>query len=607
MNPTPDNKGRTGALLRRFIPYYRPYLGILTLDMVCALLTTVCALVFPLIVRQITDLAVSDASSITLEIVLKLGALYVGLLLLEAGSRYYMQSQGHIMGAKIERDMRSNLFAHLAQLSFSYYSDTKVGQIMARITSDLFDVTEFAHHCPEEFLIGLVNLVVSFVILSQMNLTLTIIIFLALPAMMLSIFLFNGRMRDTFKAVRHQLGEINAQAEDSLLGMRVVQSFANEDLESYKFEEGNRTFLHLKKKQYRVMAGFHATTRLLNGVMNLLVIIAGAIFLSRGELTPGEFASYLLYINLLLNTVTRLVNFMEQYQRGLTGIERFFEIMDAPLEITNLPGATDLKDIRGEITLDQVTFRYTQDGPSVLDKVDLFVPAGQNVALVGPSGSGKTTLCNLIPRFYDVTEGRVLIDGQDVRALTLKSLRGAIGTVQQDVYLFSGTVFDNIVYGRPGATMAEVEQAARRAGAHQFIMDLPQGYDTYVGERGVKLSGGQKQRLSIARVFLKDPPILLLDEATSALDNESEMLVQQSLEELAQGRTTLTIAHRLTTIRNADVIWVLTDEGLMESGSHEELIRQQGLYYHLYQLYTEKEAREEEANKDLDLEININP
>jgi len=607
MNPTPDNKGRTGALLRRFIPYYRPYLGILTLDMVCALLTTVCALVFPLIVRQITDLAVSDASSITLEIVLKLGALYVGLLLLEAGSRYYMQSQGHIMGAKIERDMRSNLFAHLAQLSFSYYSDTKVGQIMARITSDLFDVTEFAHHCPEEFLIGLVNLVVSFVILSQMNLTLTIIIFLALPAMMLSIFLFNGRMRDTFKAVRHQLGEINAQAEDSLLGMRVVQSFANEDLESYKFEEGNRTFLHLKKKQYRVMAGFHATTRLLNGVMNLLVIIAGAIFLSRGELTPGEFASYLLYINLLLNTVTRLVNFMEQYQRGLTGIERFFEIMDAPLEITNLPGATDLKDIRGEITLDQVTFRYTQDGPSVLDKVDLFVPAGQNVALVGPSGSGKTTLCNLIPRFYDVTEGRVLIDGQDVRALTLKSLRGAIGTVQQDVYLFSGTVFDNIVYGRPGATMAEVEQAARRAGAHQFIMDLPQGYDTYVGERGVKLSGGQKQRLSIARVFLKDPPILLLDEATSALDNESEMLVQQSLEELAKGRTTLTIAHRLTTIRNADVIWVLTDEGLMESGSHEELLRQRGLYYHLYQLYTEKEAREEEAKKDLSLEANINP
>ena len=321
--------------------------------------------------------------------------------------------------------------------------------------------------------------------------------------------------------------------------------------------------------------------------------MAGAIFLSRGQLTPGEFASYLLYINLLLNTVTRLVNFMEQYQRGLTGIERFYEIMDAPLEITNQPGAVDLRDTRGEITLENVTFQYTQDGPKVLDEVNLFVPSGQNVALVGPSGSGKTTLCNLIPRFYDVTEGRVLIDGKDVRELTLKSLRGSIGTVQQDVYLFSGTVLENIAYGKPGASMEDVVQAAKRAGAHEFITALPEGYDTYVGERGVKLSGGQKQRLSIARVFLKDPPILLLDEATSALDNESEMLVQQSLEELAKGRTTLTIAHRLTTIRNADVIWVLTDKGLEESGSHEELIKQRGLYYQFYQLYTEKGDQEQ--------------
>ncbi len=595
MSQTTKKDHRTRALLSRFIPYYKPYLGILALDMTCAVLTTICALVFPLIVRQITDLAVSDASSITLDVVLKLGALYVGLLLLEAGSRYYMQSQGHIMGAKIERDMRQGLFAHLAQLSFSYYSETKVGQIMSRITSDLFDVTEFAHHCPEEFLIGFINLVVSFVILSHMNLVLTLIIFLALPLMMLSIFLFNTKLRDTFKATRFQLGEINAQAEDSLLGMRVVQSFANEELESQKFEEGNQTFLQLKKKQYKVMAGFHSTTRLLNGLMNLLVIVAGAIFLSRGQLTPGEFASYLLYINLLLNTVTRLVNFMEQYQRGLTGIERFYEIMDAPLEITNQPDAVDLTDTRGEITLDKVTFQYTPDGPKVLDEVNLFVPSGQNVALVGPSGSGKTTLCNLIPRFYDVTKGRVLIDGKDVRGLTLKSLRGSIGTVQQDVYLFSGTVLENIAYGKPGALMEDVVQAAKRAGAHEFITALPEGYDTYVGERGVKLSGGQKQRLSIARVFLKDPPILLLDEATSALDNESEMLVQQSLEELAKGRTTLTIAHRLTTIRNADVIWVLTDNGLEESGSHEELIKKRGLYYQLYQLYTEKGDQEQTA------------
>ncbi|NLW20900.1 MAG: ABC transporter ATP-binding protein [Clostridiales bacterium] len=590
--PRPDHQHKdTAGLIRRFIPYYRPYLRILSLDLLCAVLTTVCALVFPQIVRQITDLAVSNLQGITLEVVLKLGAIYLGLLMLEAGSRYYMQSQGHVMGAMIERDMRSHLFAHLAQLSFSYYSDTKIGQIMSRITSDLFDVTEFSHHCPEEILIALIHLVVSFILLSRMNLALTLIIFLSLPFMLISIVLFNRKMRDTFKACRYQLGEINSQAEDSLLGMRVVQSFANEELEGEKFEQGNQTFLQLKKRQYHVMAGFHSTTRLLNGLMNLLVIVAGAIFLSRGQITPGMFASYLLYVNLLLNTVTRLVDFAEQFQRGITGIERFYEIMDAPLEIRDSPDARELSDVRGEITLENVTFRYNEDSAKVLDQVNLHVPSGQNVALVGPSGSGKTTLCNLIPRFYDATQGRVLVDGQDVRGLTLKSLRGKIGTVQQDVYLFSGTVFENIVYGRPGASMQEVEQAAKRAGAHAFIMELPDGYHTHVGERGVKLSGGQKQRLSIARVFLKDPPILLLDEATSALDNESEMLVQQSLEELARGRTTLTIAHRLTTIKNADVIWVLTDKGLEENGSHEELMRKRGLYYQLYQMYTEKEEQ----------------
>ena len=597
MKTIPAHTKKTPGLVRRFIPYYRPYLRILTFDLVCAVLTTACALVFPLIVRQITDLAVSDIHSITLDIVAKLGLLYVGLLMLEAASRYYMQSQGHIMGAMIERDMRSNLFSHLAQLSFSYYSDTKIGQIMSRITSDLFDVTEFSHHCPEEILIAGINLVVSFIILSGMNLALTLIIFLSLPAMLVSIVLFNRRMRDTFKACRYQLGEINAQTEDSLLGMRVVQSFANEELESRKFEQGNQTFLQLKKKQYHVMAGFHSTTRLLNGLMNLLVIVAGAFFLARGQLSPGEFASYLLYINLLLGTVTRLVDFAEQFQRGITGIERFFEIMDAPLEIKNSLNARELKDIRGEITLENVTFQYDEGNARVLDQVNLHVPSGQNVALVGPSGSGKTTLCNLIPRFYDVTHGRVLIDGQDVRDLTLKSLRGSIGTVQQDVNLFSGTVFENIVYGKPGASLDEVITAAKRAGAHAFITALPNGYETYVGERGVKLSGGQKQRLSIARVFLKDPPILLLDEATSALDNESELLVQHSLEELAKGRTTLTIAHRLTTIRNADVIWVLTDHGLEENGSHEELIKKKGLYYQLYRLYVEKEEQENRLQK----------
>lgn len=594
-----SKSSRASGLIRRFLPYYRPYRRILFASLACAVMTSASGLIFPLIVREITDRAVSDIASLTLPFILRVGGFFLLLQLLDAGCRYYMQSRGHIMGAMMEKDMRSDLFSHLSQLSFSYYSNTKVGQIMARITSDLFEVTEFAHHCPEEFLIAGVNLTVSFILLSSMNLKLTLIIFLILPVMLVSIFLFNHRMRATFRACRHQVGEINAQMEDSLLGMRVVQSFANEDLEGEKFEQGNRTFLNLKKKQYHVMAGFHSTSRLLNGLMNLLVVVLGAWALSRGELSAGEFASYLLFINMLLATVSRLVEFMEQFQRGVTGIERFYEIMDAPREIRNLPGARPLQDVKGEITLDQVSFRYESESPCVLDEVTLHVPAGQSVALVGPSGSGKTTLCNLIPRFYDVTGGAIRIDGQDVRELTLKSLRGAIGTVQQEVYLFSGSVFDNIVYGKPGASREEVMEAAKKAGAHDFIQALPQGYDTHVGERGVKLSGGQKQRLSIARVFLKDPPILLLDEATSALDNESELLVQQSLEALARGRTTLTIAHRLTTIRNADVIWVLTDQGLEEHGSHEELMAKRGLYYRLYHLYSSNETKAREQEKAL--------
>jgi len=581
---------RAGALIRRFIPYYKPYLRILVFSLVCAVLTTACGLAFPLIVREITDRAISDVASLTAPFVLGLGLIYFALLLLEAGCKYYMQSRGHIMGAMMEKDMRSDLFNHLSQLSFSYYSTAKVGQIMARITHDLFEVTEFSHHCPEEFLIAAVKLVVSFILLSMMSLKLTLIIFLALPVLLVSVYLFHGKMRSVFSASRKQIGEINAQTEDSLLGMRVVQSFAREELENEKFGEGNLKFLRLKKKQYHVMAGFHSTSLFLNGLMNLLVIVFGAVFLARGELTAGGFASYLLFVNLLLATVSRLVDFAEQFQMGVTGLERFYEIMDAPLEIRDAPDAKPLENVQGDITLQDVSFRYEDGSAEVLDRLDLHVPKGRHVALVGPSGSGKTTLCNLIPRFYDVTRGKVLIDGQDVRGLTLRSLRGTVGMVQQEVYLFSGTIFDNIAYGKAGATREEVEQAARRAGAHGFIAQMPQGYDTYVGERGFKLSGGQKQRLSIARVFLKDPPILLLDEATSALDNESEMLVQQSLAELARGRTTLTIAHRLTTIRNADVIWVLTEKGLEESGSHDELMAKKGLYYNLYRLYAENKT-----------------
>ncbi|NLD34076.1 MAG: ABC transporter ATP-binding protein [Clostridiales bacterium] len=582
--------------IRQFLPYYKPHLRVLTFDLLCAVLTTACELIFPLIVSFITDQAIAAPASITLSFVLRPALLYVGLRLIDAGAYYYMQSRGHIMGARIETDMRTNLFNHLQQLSFSYYNNAKIGQLMSRMTSDLFDVTEFSHHCPEEFLIALVKISVSFIILLGVNVPLTLLIFLMLPFLLYATYKFNTRIRRTFAAGRWQLGEINAQTEDSLLGMRVVQSFANEHLENEKFGLGNQKFLRLKIKQYRIMAGFHITTRLMDGIMNILVVVAGAIYLGQGQITAGQYLSYLLYVNMLLAAIRRLVEFTEQFQRGMTGIERFQEVMDAPLEITDTPGAQELTDVKGEIHFDDVSFHYAdaEDSP-VLDNLTLTVSAGQNVALVGPSGSGKTTLCNLIPRFYDVTAGRILIDGQDIKGLTLKSLRSNIGMVQQDVYLFSGTVYDNIAYGKPGADRAQVEAAARRAGAHDFIQELPDGYDTYVGERGVKLSGGQKQRISIARVFLKDPPILLLDEATSALDNESERLVQQSLEALTRGRTTLTIAHRLTTIRGADVIWVLTENGLEEHGTHSELMRKGGLYSRLYQMYAAGTAQEEAA------------
>jgi len=505
------HKNSAGYNLRRFLPYYRKHRLVLTLDLVCALLTTVCELVFPQIVSAITDQAVSDPSKITFAFVLRPALFYVFLRLLDAGAFFYMQSMGHIMGAKIETDMRSDLFGHLQQLSFSFYNNTKIGQIMSRMTSDLFDVTEFSHHCPEEFLIAAFKIGVTFIILLSVNVPLTLLIFIMLPALLVTTYKFSGKLKETFSSCRWQLGEINAQTEDSLLGMRVVQSFANEDIENEKFSRGNQTFLKLKKKQYKVMAAFHITTRLMDGLMNITVVVAGALALSAGYITAGQFLSYLLYINMLLAAIRRLVEFTEQFQRGMTGIERFQEIMDAPLEIRDAEGAKALTGVKGEIRFENVSFRYKDaEDAEVLSHVNLTVPAGQNVALVGPSGSGKTTLCNLIPRFYDVTSGSVLIDGQDVKNLKLKTLRGAIGMVQQDVYLFSGSVMDNIIYGRPGASREEVILAAKRAGAHEFISALPQGYDTHVGERGVKLSGGQKQRISIARVFLKDPPILLL-------------------------------------------------------------------------------------------------
>lgn len=578
---------KTGKLIRRFIPYYKDYWGTVTFDLLCAAMTTLCELVLPLIVRSITNQAIDDLAGLTVNFVLKLGGLYIFLRVIDAAAAYYMASVGHIMGSRIETDMRRDLFAHLQQLSFSYYSNTKVGQIMARVTGDLFEVTEFAHHCPEEFFIAAIKIVASFIILAGMNIWLTLMVFILLPLMLLFARVFNKRMRKAFMDSRHQVGELNAQVEDSLLGIRVVKSFANEPMEEEKFRDGNQLFLQTKRVAYKAMAGFHTTTRVFDGLMYILVVIVGALFIISGQISPGDYMAYLLYVSTLLTSIRRIVEFAEQFQRGMTGIERFCQIMDAPKEITDAKDARELKNVKGEIGFENVSFGYADDGKQVLANLNLSVKAGVNVALVGPSGSGKTTLCNLIPRFYDVTAGRITVDGQDVRSLTQKSLRENIGMVQQEVYLFSGTVYENIAYGKPGATRDEVEKAARQAGAHEFILELPQGYDTFVGERGVKLSGGQKQRVSIARVFLKNPPVLILDEATSALDNESERIVQKSLETLAKGRTTFTIAHRLTTIRNATVIWVLTDKGVEEQGTHAELMEKKGVYYNLYHMYTE--------------------
>ena len=573
---------KTSVLLRRFAPYFKKYAGILTLDLFCASLTTICELVLPLIVRFITDAGMNNPGVLTVRLIVTIGAVYLVLRVVDTAANYYMQSIGHIMGARIETDMRRDLFSHLQRLSYSFYDNTKVGQIMARITSDLFDVTEFAHHCPEEFFIAALKIIVSFCILAPISLPLTLIIFAIIPLMLIGSVFFNRRMRKAFKSSRVQIGELNSQVEDSLLGVRVVKSFANEHLEQEKFERGNEDFLTIKREMYRYMAGFQSMTRMFDGVMYITVVVAGALFMVNGKITAPDLMAYLLYVTALLTSIRRIVEFTEQFQRGMTGIERFIEVMDAPVDLGDSDDARELSGVRGEIELRDVSFRYGETTDAVLSHINLRVKPGENVALVGPSGGGKTTLCNLIPRFYDVTDGAILVDGSDIREFTLHSLRSQIGVVQQDVYLFSGSVYENIEYGRPGASRADIERAARLAGAHGFIRELPEGYDTYVGERGVKLSGGQKQRISIARVFLKNPPILILDEATSALDNESERLVQQSLETLARGRTTFTIAHRLSTIRGAATILVLTENGIEEQGNHEELMAKKGVYYRLY-------------------------
>lgn len=574
---------KQSKLIKRFIPYYKPYVHIMIMDLICASLTALCEIVLPVLVRNIAQVAQTDISGLTLELVLRTAAIYLLLRVIDVAAYYFMANIGHVMGARIETDMRTALFGHLQKLSFRYYSQTKVGQLMARITSDLFDVTEFAHHCPEEFFIAGMKMVVSFVILCTINIPLTLIIFAVLPIMAVVCGKYNHKLRATFRRNRLQIGEVNAQVEDSLLGIRVVKSFTGEDAEMEKFECGNQEWLSIKRENYRRMGTFHAMTRTFDGAMYVTVIIAGGLFMLNGAITPADFMAFLLYVTTLLATIRKIVEFTEQFQRGMTGIERFFEVMDTEPDIVNPENPIKPEDFKGDITFKNVSFAYADDPDTlILDKLNLEVKQGQSVALVGPSGGGKTTICNLIPRFYDVTEGAVEIDGVDVRKLDLRTLRKNIGIVQQDVYLFSGTIFENIAYGRPGATEEQVIEAAKQAGAHDFIMSTVNGYQTYVGERGVRLSGGQKQRISIARVFLKNPPILVLDEATSALDNESERLVQKSLERLAQNRTVITIAHRLSTIRNADKILVLTEDGIAEQGTHEELLERNGIYSALY-------------------------
>lgn len=569
-------------LIKKVLPYFYKYRFTLFLDLFCAGLTTASEMILPLLLRALTNRGMNDLASITFDFVLRLSLIYVIIKTIEVIAQYFMTSIGHIMGARIETDMRRDLYAHLQSLSDTFYNETKVGVIMSRITNDLFDITEFAHHCPEEYFIGAIKILISLIILLKINVKMTLLIYLMIPLMIYFSGHYRNKMRRAQKDQRVHIGHLNSSIEDSLLGIKVVKSFANEDVEREKFTEENNKFLGIKKRYYRSMAGFNTINRIFDGLMYLILIASGGYFLMKGEIGPEDLIVYVMFIQSLLATVRRIIEFTEQFQKGMTGIERFAEIMAIEPDIKDKEDALEIKNVRGEISFKNVDFSYGKGEGKVLNNFSVDITPGEKLAIVGPSGAGKTTICNLIPRFYDVDAGSVTVDGIDVRDIKIKSLRENIGIVQQDVYLFSGTVKDNIGYGKNTASDREIIEAVKLAGAYEFIKSLPHGFDTYVGERGVKLSGGQKQRISIARVFLKNPPILILDEATSALDNKSEIVVQDSIEKLSKGRTTITIAHRLTTVQNADLIIVMTRKGIVERGSHQELMAKRGYYYNLY-------------------------
>lgn len=570
----------------KFVRYYRPYRGLFYFDMLCALAVSAIDLAFPQILNFLTKgLFLRDPAEIRGALWM-IGAGLLAMYLVRYGCQYFITSWGHIMGARMESDMRQDLFNHYQRLSFTYYDRNNTGEMMSKLVSDLFDISELAHHGPENILISTLKIIGAFAILIFMNVPMTLLL-LAVTAMMIVFSIRkNRRMQRVFTDNRRKIAAVNARVQDSLSGIRVVKSFANESVESEKFDDCNRSFLATKTDSYKIMGRFHAGNSFFQGLFYVMVLVSGGYFISTGELNPMELAIYALYIGIFLNPVEVLINFTEQFQRGYAGFKRFMEVIHTQPEIDDAPGAKPLENVRGHIVFDHVSFRYGEEA-EVLSDLSIDIEPGKTIALVGPSGGGKTTLCSLLPRFYDVTAGAVLIDGQDVRGVTQQSLRSSIGIVQQDVYLFSGTIRDNIGYGKPGASEEEIVAAAKRANIHDFVMTLADGYDTFTGERGVRLSGGQKQRVAIARVFLKDPKILILDEATSALDNESERFIQSSLEELAKGRTTIVIAHRLSTIRNADEIIVITPEGIRERGSHAELLERGGLYAKYYNMQFE--------------------